>query len=98
LAAVSRHDLTGAQWQVLEPLLPSPKRGHGRPRDDSRKCLNGILYMLKPSSAWTDLPKEYGSPTNYWRRFSERSNLDFYRFVMSPVDFQGFFSNSQAQS
>ncbi len=68
---MSRHDLTDAQWQVLESLLPQRRPGRGRPRTDNRKCLNGILYVLKTGCAWADLPAEYGSPTTCWRRFDE---------------------------
>ena len=70
---MSRHDLTDAQWQVLESLLPQSKPGRRRPRTDNRKCLNGILYVLKTGCAWADLPSEYGSPTTCWRRFNEWS-------------------------
>ena len=59
---MSRHDLTDEQWRVLEPLLPPVKEGRGRPRTDNRKCLNGILYVLKTGIPWADLPTEYGSP------------------------------------
>ena len=38
-------DLTDAQWQVLEPLLPTHK--FGRPRVvDIREVINAIVYVL----------------------------------------------------
>ena len=42
-------DLMGKQWEILEPLLPElPRRadGRGRPWPDSRKVLNGMLWIL----------------------------------------------------
>ena len=42
----TRHELTDEQWAVIEPLLPKPKPGPGRPPADPRKTLNGILYVL----------------------------------------------------
>jgi transposase len=60
-------ELADEQWQHLKPLLPPPKR-YGRPRADNRKTLNGILYVLRTGCRWTDVPREYGSPTICWWR------------------------------
>jgi transposase len=90
---MSRHDLTEAQWQVLEPLLPSTKHGPGRPRTDNRKCLNGILFVLKTGIPWADLPPEYGSPSTCWRRFDEWSAAgvwdQIWRTLLSTLDREG---------
>src|SRR5690606_28466239 len=59
----TRHELTDEQWAVIEPLLPKPKPGPGRPPADPRKTLNGILYVLKTGCTWADMPRQYGSPT-----------------------------------
>ena len=58
-------DLTDAQWALLEPLLPPPKRpqGAGRPRSVSlRQVLNGLLYLERTGCQWRLLPKEFP----YW--------------------------------
>src|SRR3954464_15236691 len=39
-----RYELSDAQWAHLEPLLPPEKPG--RPNDDHRRILNGILWIL----------------------------------------------------
>ncbi len=43
-------DLTGEQWEVLEPLIPKPPRrvdGRGRPWRHPREVLDGILWVLR---------------------------------------------------
>ena len=43
-------DLTDKQWEILEPLIPTPPRredGRGRPWRDPRDVLNGILWILR---------------------------------------------------
>jgi transposase len=70
--------LSDELWGVVKPLLPvhpwSPKGG--APRCDDRKCLEGILYILRSGSAWNLLPKEFGvSSTTCWRRFKEWTQL-----------------------
>ncbi|HRE48460.1 MAG TPA: IS5 family transposase [Aggregatilineales bacterium] len=70
---MSRHDLSDEQWAVVEPLIPKKMGKRGRPRNDDRQTLNGILYVLKTGCAWRDLPKEYGSDSTCWRRLNEWS-------------------------
>lgn len=65
---ISRHDLTDAQWVILEPLIPKQQAGRGRKRNDDRRTLNGILYVLKTGCAWADVPVAYGSDSTCWRR------------------------------
>lgn len=51
-------DLTDAQWQVIEPLLPRVLRW-GRPRKYSyREILNGIFYVLRSGCQWRDVPHD----------------------------------------
>jgi putative transposase len=52
-------DLTDAQWQVVEPLLPPPKPG-GRTRSvDLRWVLNAIFYLLRTGCQWRMLPRDF---------------------------------------
>jgi transposase len=63
---MSRHDLSDAQWALIQPLLPDQPKV-GRKRKNDRRNINGILYVLKTGCAWADLPAEYGSYTTCWR-------------------------------
>src|SRR6266446_6391596 len=52
-------DLTDAQWQWLEPLLP-PNCGVGRPtRVDLREIVNALLYLKQAGCAWRLLPHDF---------------------------------------
>lgn len=51
-------DLTDAQWEFLQPMLPKPKK-LGRPPADCRRVLNAILYVLKGGIPWRLLPKNF---------------------------------------
>jgi transposase len=63
-----RHELTDAEWGLLEPLLP-PQRGQGRPAHDHRQILNGILFVLHTGVPWRDLPERYGPWQTVYSRF-----------------------------
>jgi predicted ATPase/DNA-binding SARP family transcriptional activator len=69
-ASGKRRDLTDDEWARIQPLL-SPTRGHGRPRAEPRRTLDGIRYVLGTACRWRDLPAHYGSPATCWRRWKE---------------------------
>ena len=53
----SRRDLTDAQWEFLDSLIPEPPRrrdGRGRPWRERHEVLNGILFILRTGSPWAD--------------------------------------------
>lgn len=56
-------DLSDAQWQWIEPLLPAQQwqpGGRGRPPVDRRRVINGIFYLKKTGCQWRMLPKDFG--------------------------------------
>ncbi len=51
-------DLTDAQWQLLQPLLPAAKPA-GRPRKtDLREVLNALFYLNREGCTWRALPHD----------------------------------------
>ena len=65
---MSRGDLTEAEWRVLKELWPG-KRGRGRPPQDNRNVINGILWRLRTGTPWPDVPEKYGDWNTIYRRF-----------------------------
>jgi transposase len=72
-AALSRGDLTEVEWRILKILLPverqPEKRGRGRPPEDNRNVINGILWRLRTGAPWRDVPGKYGNWNSIYRRF-----------------------------
>jgi transposase len=70
---MSRGDLTEAEWRILKGLLPvereAGKRGKGRPPEDNRNIINGILWRLRCGTPWRDVPEKYGNWNSIYRRF-----------------------------
>jgi putative transposase len=63
-------DLTDAQWEILQALLP-PRPGGGRPpTTDLREVLNAILYVLRSGCAWDLLPHDFPPPGTVYDYFS----------------------------
>ena len=70
---MARQWVSDELWGEIAPLLPPepPKPKGGRPRIPNRKCLMGIVFVLRTGCAWNDLPAELGcgDGSTCWRRF-----------------------------
>src|ERR1700693_2483617 len=66
-------DLTDAQWAFLEPQFRPKRRkdGRGRPWQDTRAVLNGVLWILRTGAPWHDLPPRYPPYQTCHRRFQQ---------------------------
>ena len=67
-------DVPETLWRHVGPLLPVANRRPegGRPRNDNRRVLAGILFRLRTGCQWKALPKEYfGSGSTCHERFQE---------------------------
>ena len=62
-------DLTDDQWRLIQPLLPQHPSHPGRPWQDDRAVLNGILWVMRTASPWRRLPPQYPSFKSCHRRF-----------------------------
>ena len=60
------------EWELIAEFFPAPAVT-GRPRNDPRKVLDSILWVLRTGSPWRDLPKEeaYVPWQTAWRKFNE---------------------------
>lgn len=60
LPVTCRHDLTDAQWKVLEPLLPTGKKPGRPPKWNKRQLINGFRWRIRVGCPWRDVPARYG--------------------------------------
>jgi transposase len=84
--------LKDEQWKKIEPFLPKTAAGAkgGRPWQDNRQVLEGILWVLKSGARWRDLPSWYPSPSTCWRRLRLWEELgiwlDIWRTLLAELD------------
>ena len=63
-------DLTDAEWQILEPLLPPPAET-GRHRSwPMRELMNAIFLVLRGGCAWRMLPDHFPPHQTTYRWFT----------------------------
>ena len=82
-ASLSRGDLSEAEWRVLKGLLPidPANRGPGRPPEENRCIINGILWRLRCGTPWRDVPPKYGNWNTIYRRFRRWSEAGVWEAV-----------------
>lgn len=74
---MDRPELTDAQWETLRLPPPPQKPRTGRPANDHRTTIGGILWVLRTGSPWRSSPERYGS----WKTVTSR----FYRWHKAGI-------------
>ena len=61
-------DMSDAEFALIRPLLPSPKR-RGRKPTDPRTILNALFYLIRSGCPWRLLPKDFPPFTTVQNHF-----------------------------
>jgi transposase len=80
-----RHELTDKQWGLLAPYMPKPSAKGGRPWNDHRRTINGILWKVKTGAPWRDIPERYGAWQSIYDRYSYWRKTGFWNVLMRTL-------------
>ncbi|WP_422038441.1 IS5 family transposase [Rhizobium sp. PP-CC-3G-465] len=72
-----------AQWERIEPLLPTDVRG--KPRVDDRRVLSGIVHALRCGGRWADCADVYGPKKTLYNRFVRWSERGIWEDIFSAL-------------
>jgi putative transposase len=64
--------LSEAQMARISPFFPL---SHGVPRVDDRRVIRGIIFVVRNSLRWRDVPPSYGPHKTIYNRFIRWSEL-----------------------
>lgn len=80
-------DLTEKQWEIVSPQIPIPQKkdDRGRPRQDDRMLLNGMLWILRTGAPWKDLPGRYGNYKTCFGRFQTWVGLGIFAEILTVL-------------
>ena len=81
-------DLTNEQWEKIKAFLPKPKARpgmSGRPVQDFRAVLHGILWILRTGAPWSDLPERYPPKSTCHRRFQEWTESGVFAKILTAL-------------
>lgn len=77
-----RFDLSDEEWALLEPLMPDSRKSA---RQDDRKIMNAIFYVLRTGIPWRDLPERYGPYTTAYNRFNRWSRRGVWKRIFDRL-------------
>jgi len=62
-----------ALWALIAPILACTKarKKPGRPRRDDRAIFDGLIWLARTGSQWSQLPREFGPKSTVHERFTE---------------------------
>jgi putative transposase len=71
-------DLTDAQWELIEPLIPPAKPG-GRHRSvDMREVVNALLYINRSGCQWDMLPHDLPPKSSVFEYYTQWRDSGFF--------------------
>lgn len=82
---VKRYELSDAQWQRIEALLPGKAGDPGRTAADNRQFVNGVLWVLRSGAHWHDLPERYGKWKSVHTRFARWAKAGVWERVFEAL-------------
>lgn len=81
------YDVTEEQWVRIGPLLPPERTGKkGRPRNNNRKMLNGMLWINHSGAQWRALPERYGPWQSVYSRFAKWLEEGLWERIFSELN------------
>jgi putative transposase len=64
-------DLTDAQWEILEPLVPAPEPAVSSAKYPHRELLNAIFYVNRTGCQWRMLPHDFPPWESVYKHFRQ---------------------------
>lgn len=66
-------DVDDALWAEIGPwlVIDKPRKKAGRPRHDDRQMVNGLIWLARTGSQWSQLPRRFGPKSTVHARFQE---------------------------
>ena len=66
-------EVDDALWERVQPLLfiHKVRKKPGRPRNDDRQILNGLIWMARTGCQWSGIPRRFGPKSTVHDRFQE---------------------------
>lgn len=84
--------LTDRQWVLIAPHLPGKAVDPGRTASDNRLFVEAVLWIVRTSSPWRDLPAVFGKWNSVFQRFGRWSKAgvwwSLFRALADEPDFE----------
>ena len=99
MTAQRRYELTDEEWGRIKGYFPEREAGQkGRPRNEDRPILNGILWIVRSGAAWRDLPERYGAWSTVYSRFVQWQEEGLFDTILKELSEEADFQDMSIDS
>ena len=99
MTAQRRYELTDDEWERIKRYFPEREAGQkGRPRNEDRPILNGILWIVRSGAAWRDLPERYGAWSTVYSRFVQWQEEGLFDAILKELSEEADFQDMSIDS
>ncbi len=81
-------DLTDERWARIAPLLPPQTPRIGRPPNDHRVMLAGMLWVVQRGAAWREVPAEFGPWETVHSRYQAWRRMGIWQQILDTMDWR----------
>ena len=74
--------LSPTQMERIKPFFPLPR---GVPREDDRRVVNGIVFVIRNGLRWRDAPPGYGPHKTLYNRFIRWSRMGVFNRIFAGL-------------
>jgi hypothetical protein len=78
-------ELTDDRWERIAALLPPPSIG-GRPAQDHRRLLAGMLWIMRTGATWREVPAHFGSWHTVYTRYRDWCTAGIWHDILAMLD------------
>ena len=79
-------ELTDDQWARVSRLLPPQRPPIGRPPEDHRTILAGMLWIVRTGATWRELPATFGPWPTVYSRFRRWRQDGLWQRILDTLD------------
>ena len=79
-------ELTDDQWAQVSPLLPPQRPPIGRPPEDHRTILAGMLWVIRTGATWRELPPAFGPWPTVYSRYRRWRQAGLWQRILDTLD------------
>ncbi len=80
-----RRELTDRQWAALAPHLPPQKPTTGKPNQDHRRIVEGIIWRQRAGSPWREVPERFGKGQTVYSRFRRWQHAGIWDRILAAL-------------
>ena len=77
-------------WAMVQPYFPPQKPKTGRSRCDLRTTFNGILYVRKTGTNWSDVPRMYDTKSTVHKLHMDLCRSGVYQKITEILLSEGY--------